>query len=910
MIVSQYIYTACGKEKNGAFSVFSKSRDITNEESAEIREVMMYKTPSGLPYEPTERQIEELYPKKFGYFFLSSGRACLAQVCYVGRVYSDLDERFGNYIIHAFVFERTNKFAPYSFIEHTLFKRILIKKEWHDDPIPDELPKIEVPESGSMLSISELTTFIDEDRKNELKLLIEAIINSSNENAVYFNDDFNNHKFWFKILSVCLPKSIQNTVSFCTHFTNTLMPGNISSRIQMRVNQPENTLFSYAQEAQKGRFAFDFLRNIHPMSLKPGKYAISIVALLSSGIFEVVKFVDSINKIMTSFSVNINEASDLINLYREEYSNLKDTDELFNSILIADRVGYETQTIANNLKIKMSSFNFNAQQRLSIFAFIYKNISSIDTRIEIIGTIIDNAEQLGIRTSDTKTFRDELYSKANFIFANFIDYIKVEGIDNFITRNKNSFFKLFLTFDFLSNLPTVRNSFQTRNYNSSKEIIAVKDIMNVAMEKQSVPTLDLLINSANSRINGLGTELLSVIVQNTINTGISITNIQFAFSLLQRLRPKTDIAYNYLFYLIETIPDKDEFIKAYINAQNNDPAFFAKFEDMNKNKSFIVEFCRKKDVFRFVNQPLSQNTLKEYFDKYYVIGADTGLFIKRLEEYFYTLKSEERIEKCLTFLDLLKLPVNTDKTLLSPVYRVILEAIFSIQYDRIYNLCKKQEKFDKIIEIYRIITNAGMSLKQETRELVLITLCGKILEKYGSHGNNQVFLFLSKESQIDVNNLAAYFELINSDKNIDTFIDYYFQSVANILIVGATGTKQFNYEDLIEKVFGTIIKKGNLEKLTEKIIYGINKTNVKVIFFILYIFRKQLLSSPNAFDKKLGDIVKNIFEKLSTGDRKKIFSELLSLAEPNEVSQFERHFEEFNKEHKSGFFDIFKNKNK
>jgi len=68
MLVSQYIYTACGKDRNGAFSIFSKTKDITDEESSEIREVMMYKTPSGLPYEPTESEIEELFPKKSDIF--------------------------------------------------------------------------------------------------------------------------------------------------------------------------------------------------------------------------------------------------------------------------------------------------------------------------------------------------------------------------------------------------------------------------------------------------------------------------------------------------------------------------------------------------------------------------------------------------------------------------------------------------------------------------------------------------------------------------------------------------------------------------------------------------------------------------------------------------------------------------
>ncbi len=328
MLVSQYIYTACGKDRTGAFSVFSKSKDITDAESAEIREMMMYKTPSGLPYEPTEQEIEDLFPKKFGYFFLSSKRACLAQVCYVGRVYSELDSRVGNYIIHAFVFEKSGNFVPYSFIEHAEFKRLLKREEWHDSPIPDELPQIQIPES-SEVTANEITDFFDEERKNKLKLLVEAIVNSSSEKTVCFCDEHKNIKYWFKALSVCLPKTIQNEVSFCTHFTNTLLPGNISSRIQLRVNQPDSSMFNYAQEAQKGRYVFDFKKNIFPASLKAGKYADSIVKLLSSDMLDTEKFLNDIKETMSKYSVNINEAADLVNIGKANYTDTECLEVIF-----------------------------------------------------------------------------------------------------------------------------------------------------------------------------------------------------------------------------------------------------------------------------------------------------------------------------------------------------------------------------------------------------------------------------------------------------------------------------------------------------------------------------------------------------------------------------------------------------
>jgi len=910
MLVSQYIYTACGKDRNGAFSVFSKSKDITDEESSEIREVMMYKTPSGpgIPYEPTEQEIEELFPKKFGYFFLSSGRACLAQVCYVGRVYSDHDSRWGNYIIHAFVFEKTNDFTPYSFVENAVFKRMLTKKEWHDDPIPDELPRINIPETGGMLSLNDISSFFDEERKNKLKLIIESVINSSAENAVHFCDDHKNHKYWLKILSLCLPKTTQNAVSFCTHFTNTLMPGNISSRVQVRVNRPDSPQFNHAQEAQKGCYAFDFIRNIIPDSVRPGEYAKSIVNLLSSGVFEAVKFVDNINNVMSAYSVNINEASDLINLYKEDYSCFENADRIFNAIVTADRVAYETQSIAGKLSTMKAQFNFSAQQKLGIYAFIYKYISAVNTRIVIIKKVIDNAQQLGIRADTASAFRDDINSKANFIFTNYLDYLKTGGLADYIAQNQDSFFKLFLMFDFLTDLPAVKNTLQARNY-SAPEAAAVKNIMESAFKRQSIQDLDLLLKSANLHVNDLGTVLLFDVIQDLIKSGTRIAGVQFAFDILQRLRPKNDFASVYLIMLIKTFSNQEEFLKMYISAQNNDSDFFTRFEDKYKNESLIVDFCKKKDMFRFKNQPLNLKTLKEFFDKYYAVGADTGmgLFIKRLSEYLNSAPPEKKTNECKNILDTMKLPAGADKALLPPVYGVVLEAFFSIPYDKVCELYGKKEWPDKINDLYTEVKNAGVKIKQETLELINITLCGKILEKYGFQEKIKVFSFFSKEQEKEVNTLAGNFEIVNSDKSINIFIESYFILAVNILIVGA-GAKQFNYEGVLERAFGKIIEKGDLDRLTDNIIYGIKKTKESPASFILFLFRKRLAASKNTLDKKLGDIAENYFEKISSGERKKIFSDLPALAEQNEAAQFERYFEEFNEKHKSGLFGFLKKK--
>jgi len=701
---------------------------------------------------------------------------------------------------------------------------------------------------------------------------------------------------------------MQNKFSICSHFTNTLIPGNISSQIQIRVNRAESSQFSYAQEAQRGHYAFDFINNIIPDSVKPGKYAETIVKLLSSNVFDVVKFVDSINKIMTAYSVTINEASNLQNLYKADYSSFESADDIYNTILIADRVKYEMQFIANNLWTKEPPLRFSAQQKLSVYEFIFKNITEINSKINIIKVVLDNAVQLGISSDGAIAFRDDLKLKASFIFKYYLEYLKAEGFNNYFARNQNIFIKIFLMFDSLIDLQAVKNAVQTNNYNSSEEAIVCRNIMGSVFRQQLIPDMDILINSANSRINNLGVELLYSIIQDEIKSGSKVINIKNAFDVLQRLRQKNDFAYAYLMYLIKNLTGQEEFIKIYINAQNKDTDFYKRFENDNKNDAFLVDFCKKKDAYSFANQPLTTQTLKVYFEKYYITGAETGIFVKRLNEYLNAVQPDRKEKECNDILNLLLFPASCNRELIPPVYSIVLDTFFSLPYKRIYDLSGKKEWFEKINEIYNSIINSGSSLKQETCEIMLIILCGQILEKYNFKGNNQHVLSFFSKTINDSDTLTISLEKLISIKSINTFIDFYFLPVVNILIFGAIDTSQYDYYGIIEKSFGKIFEKGDLEKIIDNIIYGMKETKNNPINFILFIFRKCLISSSKMFDKKLGDIAYKYFEKLSSGERKKKFAELLDKADEKEIKKFERYFEEFNKEHKKGIFDFLKKK--
>jgi len=907
MKVSQYIYTACGKDRNGAFSVFSKSKDITDEESSEIREIMMYKSPPGLSFEPTDQEIEEKFPKKFGYFLLTSGRACLAQVCYVGRVYSDLDTRWGNYIIHAFVFKKKPDFSPYSFIEHEIFKKGLTKKEWHDDPIPDDLPQIDIPDNGSMLSAGDISSFFNnEERWNKLAALIESAISATPENSLNFNDDHKNCKYWIKALSLCLPKEMQNNTSLCSHFTNTIVPGNVSSRVLIRINRPESGQYSYPQEAQRGNFAFDFIKNITPSNLSPKKYAQTIVKLTKAGPFEAIKFVDSINKVMSEYKVNINEASDLINLHKEDYSEFDNVENFYDTIMLADRAGYETKSIAEKLTAKKHSFSFNSQQQLSVYAFVYKNISSINTRVSIIKIILSNADKLGISSSGAVVLRDELKSKAGFIFENYYDYLKSEkGLTDYITQNSGSFAKLFVAFDHLAGLPALKSACQAKKFSGTEETQACKSIMESAFKRNSSQDLDILIKSADSNVSGLGIEWLCIIVKNSMSA--KPASVQFAFEILRRLQPKKESAYEYLLYLIKNSSGQEEFIKMYVNAEKDNKEFFTRFENDNKTDPLIKDFAVKKDAYSFTYQTLSVQALKDYFNKYYVKGADSGLFVKRLNEYIRSIQPEKKANECIALMDAFKFPPEAEKYS-SPVITAILDAVFSLPYEEIWKLMKKQEISDKLTEAYNKAAKESNNLKQDTVDKINVVRYGKIIEKYDFKTSNDILTAFYSKTQTDYDDLSAIVNKIDSKNNFKILIDNHFAPVVNLLIFGATIGKNFDYEGILEKAFGKIIEKGAVEELVKNVDYGVSKSKAKTVEFILFLFRKHLASSNKPLDKKLGDIAEKYFETISQGERKKRFAELLDKADEKEKKPFMEFFEEFNKKHKTGFFDIFKKK--
>ena len=156
MELSQLIHTSCrnGGSPVRGYITYGKTPDITSEEENEIAlETMNYHLRSDFAFNAEPSVIDATFPRKFAFFKLKSGRYCLAQSSYVGL---DCDgNRYGNFFVHAFVYNDIAALNPMSYAGSNQFERRL-EKAAMEGPIAGTLPKknlIEEPQVPHQFSI-------------------------------------------------------------------------------------------------------------------------------------------------------------------------------------------------------------------------------------------------------------------------------------------------------------------------------------------------------------------------------------------------------------------------------------------------------------------------------------------------------------------------------------------------------------------------------------------------------------------------------------------------------------------------------------------------------------------------------------------------------------------------------------
>ena len=276
ILCSELVYTSW---KNGGvnsgFSVFSKSDDIEKSEVDEIIEKLAYVKPASLPNKPTEEEIATVFPKNNMYFRLESGRYCLAQSAYVGKDYAvDINPRWANYIIHAYVFDACDEIVPEGYIGSDVFKTSLTEEErqYKSGPVPAPREmEAALPDTEAKAALARIFATGSADNFFSFLQSLIARIDSDNSSVLVGLSDQNMIDTWMKAIPAVLPARYIPKVTYGTYllFKNQGLKVNFiynSAAFDYREEQksfPQNAILFFEEGVLTEQLPLcDYLRSI------------------------------------------------------------------------------------------------------------------------------------------------------------------------------------------------------------------------------------------------------------------------------------------------------------------------------------------------------------------------------------------------------------------------------------------------------------------------------------------------------------------------------------------------------------------------------------------------------------------------------------------------------------------------
>lgn len=677
MLASQLIYTSWknGDSPKKGYMVYSQTTDISEEDANFLVKVMKYKPLPELPYTPTNQQIDEMFPRNVAYFQLPSGKYCLAQSSYVGLDYSS---RWGNYLIHAFVIDESNDLLPITYIDSEVFRRRLTEEELNLNETPAPLPKVELASSDKALTEKELKEFFNEQRKQQLKLIAQSIIEAKNSGSkVYLKDEWPNMKYWLKALALVLPKELARSISFATY-----MQEAVECLDFICINQiPTLNNYSY-DEFNTVHYTFDLITNNISITEVTNRYLDEACDILVSDYFECITYVNEIGK--TCKKYNINDLSKASLLFAMEKNNLKkfqsfdEMQEIYE--IVANNNTNNKAQLASNVYCevkKLVSVKNNFEDQKKYFDFlkqIYVNLDTIKQE-EILNTYLLTLTN-NVANSNPQVVYENLKSKWPVNFNTTLNVVlKQEHIDELLKNNtdNNKYFVAILLLDsykyvndglkniITNNLLVVyENLAKSKNYNYLKEII----------------------KNASSISPRYKEEMLTKYADKNINAFVSDLNSTFEYLLLTEDK-------KYFWYAISEMlrlhPDHtNNIIKFYYEYKKNNQALLTEYETIVTDsvmKKFLtqVELKGLEEKTNYSIEELANIYIKSFKLKNTSLELASRyrqIFIKKINENLQIPNNDKRIREALLIHKNIYLSssiVENDKELVN----IISNAIFT-----------------------------------------------------------------------------------------------------------------------------------------------------------------------------------------------------------------------------------------
>ena len=364
MRVSQYIYTNCANNNNfpNGYVIYGKTEDINEEDARFIQRVMDYKLRSEYPYNADAATIDRDFPRKLAYFPLPSGRMCFGQSAYIGL--DSAGNRYGNYMIHAFVFEKGADIDPYQFANSEIFRRRLSKEEMLG-PIPGTLPPLEVstpaPKQGELHIESD-------DAFKQLMVFLRNRDFTPND-KIYIRLKPEDYPILLNIISRQVVKNGE-PIPFMTYLNNRFE--NKETINLLFETEPLSTVTNTVFGTFKVVY-FDLLENKCNVDLKIDSFDNTWLSLLRKNEKEAADFVDSIEDIKRRYNVPNNLGAYACKIVLAgEYHRLGSTlkaIEIYNKYLHP----YHLSDIADSL---FNALSENEKEDVNIINSIFADLSA------------------------------------------------------------------------------------------------------------------------------------------------------------------------------------------------------------------------------------------------------------------------------------------------------------------------------------------------------------------------------------------------------------------------------------------------------------------------------------------------------------------------------------------------------
>jgi len=227
MKVLQAYYTSCRVGQSGAsgFQYYSYSEGLTDEDLLELEKIGNYIAPMNLPSDPTQEDIEMLFPVSLNYFKLRSGKTGVLQSVALTQDYSG---RPGNFLSHALILESGEfPFHPIRLYKSNSFATNLTDEQWSVEHVPAKLPTLDISELelNNNISIDAIQEFLSENGNEDLftQILNSVIENKESERRIVVVDEFNNIPLWIAAITFSFPVNLSKEITFSTY---TIDPGN------------------------------------------------------------------------------------------------------------------------------------------------------------------------------------------------------------------------------------------------------------------------------------------------------------------------------------------------------------------------------------------------------------------------------------------------------------------------------------------------------------------------------------------------------------------------------------------------------------------------------------------------------------------------------------------------------------